>query len=232
MKLNLVRTLLIITAGSSHTLLAEPDKDPQTLKLLQEARTLIDSKKPAQAIEKCDKVIATYKAAYGSRKEKVYCARTSTESLAYLVMAAADKKSAITLLSLWADAYFAKGYALQDLGRLSEAKASISQALVLSPSSSQYLSELGEIYELEKNWLKALEAFTQAEGDNSMAPEESKAFELGTARRGIGYVLVELGKLDEAEKKYLQCLATDPHDERAARELEYVRQLRNKQRTR
>ena len=34
---------------------------------------------------------------------------------------------------------------------------------------------------------------------------------------------VELGKLDEAEKKYQQCLAADPKDTKAAQELEYVR---------
>src|SRR5207245_2846205 len=99
--------------------------------------------------------------------------------------------------SLWADAYFMKGYALQDLGRRAEAKASINHALELSPFSPQYLSELGEIYELEKNWPKAMQTFREAEDHNPLAPDESRAFELGTARRGIGYVLVELGKLDE-----------------------------------
>ena len=59
---------------------SEPDKDPRMLQLLNEARTLIDSKHPQSAIEKCDKVIAAFKAAYGSRKEKIYCARSSAES--------------------------------------------------------------------------------------------------------------------------------------------------------
>jgi tetratricopeptide (TPR) repeat protein len=54
---------------------------------------------------------------------------------------------------------------------------------------------------------------------------------LGRARRGIGYVLVELGKLDEAEKKYQQCLADNPKDSRAAAELEYVRNLKAKRKS-
>jgi Flp pilus assembly protein TadD len=52
--------------------------------------------------------------------------------------------------------------------------------------------------------------------------------ELARARRGLGYVLVEMGKLNEAEKKYQQCLAADPKDTKAAQELEYVRGLRAK----
>jgi Flp pilus assembly protein TadD len=59
-----------------------------------------------------------------------------------------------------------------------------------------------------------------------------KPTNLGRARRGLAYVFVELGKLAEAEKKYEQCLAADPKDTRAAQELEYVRGLRAKTRSR
>ena len=224
--------LLLIAANTPHSLATEPDKDPQMLKLLQEARALIDSKKPEPAMEKCNKVIASFEAAYGHRKEKIYCARSSTESLGYLLKGAADQKNTIALSSLWADAYFMKGYALQDLGRIAEAKTQFNLALKLSPFSPQYLCELGEIYELEKNWPKAMQCFKEAEDSNGLAPDESRALELGQTRRGMGYVLVELGKLDEAEKKYQQCLKADPNDTRAARELEYVRQLRSKRRAR
>ena len=52
----------------------DPDKDPQMSNLLMEARTLIDGKRPQLAIEKCEKVIATFKAHYGNRRERIYCA--------------------------------------------------------------------------------------------------------------------------------------------------------------
>jgi tetratricopeptide (TPR) repeat protein len=207
---------------------ADPDKDPQPPKLLQEARTLIDGRKPQAAIERCEKVIALFKTHYANTKEKIYCARSSAESLGYLLKAAAEKHNAIALSSTWADAYFMKGYALQELGRMAEAKSAVQRAVELSPWSSHYLSELGNIYALEKNWAKAKEAFETAEDQAPLAPDDVKVEELGRARRGIAYVLVELGKLDEAEKKYQQCLKENPNDTKAAAELEYVRGLKAK----
>ena len=120
-----------------------------------------------------------------------------------------------------------KGYALSEMGHLSEARSSIERAIALSPENSQYLSELGHIHQLLKEWPKALEYYRKAEmSAEAFSPPSVKAFELGVARRGMGYVLVELGRLDEAEDKYLQCLAADPNDVRAKNELEYVRNLK------
>ena len=216
---------------------ADPDKDSKLSNLLHEARALIDAKKPQLGIEKCDQVIATFKAKYGNSKSKIYCAESPAESLGYLTLAAAamnkgefdkDKKDAITLSSTWSTAYFLKAYALQDLGRIAEAKSVLQLALDLSPWNSRYLSELGSIYVLEKNWMQAKGVFEKAENNALLARDDSQAEVLGRARRGLGYVFVELGRLDEAEKKYQQCLASDPKDTKAAVELEYVRDLRAK----
>ena len=224
----LLALLITVAAVSADTSSAEPDKDPQIASQLQDARHLIDSKKPAPAIEMCDKVIAAFKVRYGSSKQKIYCARTSAESLSYLLRASQDKTNAIVLSSTWANAYFMKGYALQDLRRIAEGKSNIELALELSPCNSQYLSELGEVYQLEKNWPKAEQQFESAEDNAKLSPEKDQASELGHARRGLAYILVELGKLEEAEKIYQQCLAADPNDTRAKQELEYVRGLRVK----
>jgi tetratricopeptide (TPR) repeat protein len=207
---------------------ADPDKDPQAPRLLQEARALIQGKRLPDAIEKCDQVIATFKAHYEGRKEKIYCARTSAESLGYLLKAATDKVNAIALSATWADAYYIKAYAFQDLGRVAEAKAALKLALELSPMSPHYLSELGNIYQSEKNWSKAEASFAAAEDNAPISPDDVKAEELARARRGLAYVFVEQGRLAEAEKKYQQCLAADPKDAKAARELEYVRGLKAK----
>jgi Flp pilus assembly protein TadD len=216
---------------------ADPENDPQLPKLLEEARSLIYSKKAEAALEKCETVIARFKARYGNSKEKVYCALTSTENLGYLLMAAsamnegkfeAGKKQAIVLSTTWSGAYFIKGYALEELGKRAEAKSAIKQALELSPWNAHYLSEFAYLYALDKDWAKAKETYQKAEEHAQIAPDNAKAEELGRARRGLGYVFVELGELDEAEKKYQQCLKDNPHDKKAAAELEYVRELKAK----
>jgi tetratricopeptide (TPR) repeat protein len=207
---------------------ADPDKDPQLVNLLQEARHLIDGGKTAEAIPKCDAVINAFKTRYSDSTKKILCARTSAEKLGALLKAAADKTNAIALSSTWSDAYFMKGYALEDLHRLGEAKAALELALQLSPSNSQYLAEIGGIYALEKNWAKAEQAYQEAEDNAPLSPPASREDELGRARRGLGYVLVELGKLDEAEQKYQQCLAANPNDTKAKAELDYVREQKAK----
>lgn len=229
---------LILSGLSAPSLPAQdPDKDPTLVTLVEKARTLITKKQPQEGIANCDKVIARFKSHYANSKEKVYCARSSTETLGYLLQAAADmdkgksekgKKNAIVLSSTWASAYFLKGYAFQELGRIGDAKAVLKLALELSPWSSLYLSELGSIYKLEKNWPEAKKTFEAAEEHAALSPDDLKAAELGLARRGLGYVLVELGQLAEAEKKYQQCLRDDPNDKKAAAELEYVRGLKAK----
>jgi tetratricopeptide (TPR) repeat protein len=228
---------LILSVLAAPSLPAQdPDKDPALITLVEKARTLITKKQPQEGIANCDKVIARFNDHYANSKEKVYCARSSTESLGYLLQAAADldkgksegKKNAIVLSSTWASAYFLKGYALQELGRVGDAKAVLRLALKLSPWSSLYLSELGSIYKLEKNWTEAKKTFEAAEEHAALSPNELKAVELGIARRGLGYVFVELGQLAEAEKKYQQCLKDDPKDTKAAAELEYVRGLKAK----
>ena len=217
-----------VAAAWAEASATNPDKDPQIANLLQDARRLIDSNKAETAIESCDKVINAFKARYEDSKQKIYCARTSPESLGYLLQAANEKTNAVVLSPTWAGAYFMKAYALQDLRRIPEARTNVQLALELSPFNSQFLSELGQIYQLEKNWPKAKQQFESAEDNAKLSPEETQAIELGRARRGVAYVFVELGKLDEAEKKYQQCLAADPNDKKAKQELEYVRGLRAK----
>ena len=99
--------LLIGIVDNSRATAADPDKDPGLPKLLEEARALIDRKQPQAGIEKCEKVIALFKTHYGTSKSKIYCARSSAETLGYLLLAAADmskgrfekgKKDAIVLV--------------------------------------------------------------------------------------------------------------------------------------
>ena len=48
------------------------------------------------------------------------------------------------------------------------------------------------------------------------------------AFRGIGYDLVELGRLDDAEAAYRKCLAIIPDEPKSLGEIEYIREQRKK----
>ncbi|MFZ6775968.1 tetratricopeptide repeat protein [Undibacterium sp. Ji83W] len=209
---------------------AAPAEEAQYLQVLNEGASLVRSGKIKQAIPYFDKVITSYERKYKGSKQKIFCARSTAESLAYLLESAnQSKNSAVVLSANWADAYYLKAYALVSLGQLGEARPLLERAIALSPGNFQYRAELGHVYQQEKNWQMALNAFELAEKNAGKYSEPAtKNAELGQAMRGKAYVFVEQGKLDEAEQVYLQCLELDKNDVKARNELTYVREQKSK----
>jgi len=200
-------------------------------KMLVEGEKLFRADKVEDAVENyIDPIISYYENEYKNSPKDVYCARDKTEMMAYLMTAAAAKRSAVVLSNTWADALFYKAYALVDFRKFDEAKDFLGKALKLSPYNSSYLSELGHIYQIEKNWEKSMEIFKNAvKYAEEFTPEPIKEAELTRALRGIGYTLIELGKLDEAEKIYIECLKISKDDRAAMQELMYIKKLKESQ---
>jgi tetratricopeptide (TPR) repeat protein len=212
-----------VQLGSVSAFGLDPDKDPELVMTLDTATSLAAQKKPTEALEKCDTILGRFESHYAGVSETVYCARTPTETLLYLTKRAEEQKSAIAISMTWADTYYLKAYVLQELGRRDEAKAALKKALELSPRNAAYLSEMGHMYQVEKNWVESSNQFKAALDNANFSPENIRTAEIGRARRGLAYDLVELGDLAGAEKLYLECLADDPDDRRAQQELVYVR---------
>jgi tetratricopeptide (TPR) repeat protein len=175
-------------------------------------------------------IIHTYETTYAHSKKQIYCAESMTETLLYMGMASENHKDAIVLAKpTWAIAYYLRGYAYNSLGKFADAEASLNQALALSPFNSQFKSELGNTYENEKNWPKALDTFQSADTAAIAAGADNMKVTLRCrALRGQGYVYVELHQLDDATKAYHQCLTIQPGDPASLRELGYVQGLRDK----
>jgi len=225
----LASLLLGLGTGYPEEVGSDLDKDPATIAgFLQEAQNFAENKKPEQAVKKCDQVIESFRKRYKDSTQVVYCSRSSTETLAYLFKAAFDKQNAIAISPTWADAHYVKAYALQDMGRIPEAKENLRLALELSPFNSAYLSELGHLLQSEKDWTGAKKLFKEAEEHVTFSPEERAPADLARARRGFAYCLIEEGKLNEAEAIYRKCLEADPDDKRSIGELDYIRKLRAK----
>ncbi|MCL2590853.1 MAG: tetratricopeptide repeat protein [Betaproteobacteria bacterium] len=204
-------------------------QDKINAQILNDGTNLLKAKKPKEAIEYFEKIITNYEEKFRNDKTVIFSARSQAETLMYLTEAAVEKKDAMVVSTNWAYAYFMKAYALVELGKVSESKLALERALALSPWNSQFLSELGHIYQREKNWPIALQTFQRAEkAAKEFSPPESKNAELSRAWRGLGYAYVELGQLGEAEKMYRQCLELDKNDQRALNELRYVQNLRAK----
>lgn len=138
-------------------------------------------------------------------------------------------QNAIVVDSSWGDALFMKGSALVSLNAYSDAEQTLSEAVAHSPSNSKYLSEYAYTFIIRKSYEEGLAWATKAEEAAKFSPDELEKDELARAKRHMGYALIELGRLDEAEKKYKEALKLDKNDQKAKNELEYIKQLRQKQ---
>ncbi len=158
---------------------------------------------------------------------QVYTARTPVESLTYMAMAAAANKPAEVFDTSCSDAFYLKGYASLDFGNIDEAESNLKKAVAMAPHNAMYLSELGHIYQVKRDWNNALAHFTEAESAaETYSPAQIKLAELCRANRGSGFNLIELGRLDDAEKKFREALAYDSNDKGALNEIEYIKELR------
>ncbi len=206
------------------------DEEAKLATLLEEGARFAAAGKPTEAISYFDKVAAAYEQKFQGSKVKIACPRWSVESLMYLLEAANSHTETEIVSVNWANAYYLKAYSLTDLGQVSAAKELLQKAIALAPLNAQFLSELGNVYQREKDWPNALQAFRSAEAAaRKYSPPAVKNAELSHAWRGIGYVLVEQNQLDEAEKMYRQCLDLDKNDVKAQDELGYIQELRVKQ---
>jgi tetratricopeptide (TPR) repeat protein len=122
-----------------------------------------------------------------------------------------------------------KGNALLDLGEVTEATRWIDEALSLSPLNSQFLAERGHIDQLNKDWPKASDMYSQAEQSAKVySPGYSRDMDIAKAKWGEGYSLIELGELDRAEAKLRECAEYESHRERAKAEIEYIVSIRKR----
>ncbi len=209
------------------------EEDAAAARMLADGTRLLKSRKPEEAIQIFDRIVASYESRFKDDKTKYFSARTPAESRVYAAKAGQPGTEGVQIVSAtWAYAHYLKAYAFQDLGRRPEAKSSLERALALAPGNSQFLSELANVYQREKDWPKSLQTFElAAAAAQEFSPAELRASDLSRAWRGMGYVLVRQRRLDEAEKMYRQCLELDKKDSGAISALRYIEGLRIQQST-
>ena len=179
-----------------------------------------------------DRSIAYYEAKYPEGDTRWYVSRDAQESLAYMLMAAADadagkaaKPKSQALIVQWSTAWFLKGYAAIEAGKADDARVALDRAIALSPWNSRFLNERGILAKSEKKWEEALHLF-EAAADHATFSGETADDDRSRALRGQAFVLIEMGDLDRAEKALKSVLEFAPDDEKAKQELEYIAQVR------
>lgn len=194
---------------------------------VQQGIVLARSRQAQRAIrEHFDPVIQHYEARYAASNTRMYCANSTMEAVGYAMLAAKDGVSARVLGPAWAAAYFFKGYSLVELGNPDDARAWVEKAVALSPWNWMFLSELGHIHQTRHDWQAAMRAFNEALQHADLGPADEVPTRKTRALRGLGFSLIELGRLDEAEAKFRAALELDPNDERSKHELQYIEQKR------
>ena len=216
-------TLMIFSADA---LVAQQiDKRAQQL---ASAAQLVSEKKFDEAIDVIDPVIASYDAEYSASDKQVYCAADTKQSLVVLLKAAQARKSAVTLDTTWCNALFIKAYILIDRNKLADAEPYLKKATEMSPLNAHYLNEYAEWYKINRNWQAAYDVFSQARGLREFSPPTHADQIEARALRGMGFCLIELGKLDEAEKMFTDSLKLAPGSPSALNEIGYIKELQAK----
>ncbi|GAB2503382.1 hypothetical protein [Lysobacter humi (ex Lee et al. 2017)] len=180
------------------------------------------------ALGEYDTVLAAYRARYPADGRRRYDVRSPEEALAVLAMAANDGGPADALYVHWSDAHYMKAYALVELARLDEAAVELGHALALAPMNSQYHAELGHVFQERRDWNAALRHYIAATDHAAFSPANDEDGDRARGLRGQGFVLIELGRLDEAERRLREAMRFDAADTIAPNELRYIEQLRAK----
>lgn len=213
--------------GQQAAIASAPPQD-QSDQLLEKALQSIEAGNPQTAIDQyLDPLLADFEKMVRLDGPHLYSANTKGEVMMYAALNPA-KDSAI-VGGAWSAALHLKGYALIDLERYDDAKATLQHGLEIAPMNPSLWNELGAILQLEKNWPEAASAYAAAESGARLFADlqerEVNRF-LTRALRGQGYVLIETGELGKAEKLYRRCLKLDPQDDVAKRELAYIATLK------
>ncbi len=178
------------------------------------------SKDPATAVIQSDIIIADLDALVKPGTNY----RCSPENAA----APAAPAGTVAIAIDYCDALFIKGFSLIDLNRASEAEPFLRRATELSPLNAHYLNEYAEWFKSVRQWQKSYDLFAQAADLAPVQPAEERDKRHARSLRGMGYAMIEMGKLDDAEMLMNQSLKLEPDSAGANQELAYIAEQRAK----
>ncbi len=221
MKLALAFLLALAPVGAAHA------QDTTQDAALGEIIQLIQGGQPQQAVDKVTPLLNDYERRYAG-KPKPLCDVEPEETAGYAGKAGKD----YTLVpGQWCIALWAKGFAMIDLKQLDAAVPYLERSVALAPLHPHYLSELGYAYQAQKAWQRSYDLYARAADAAQRQEGDRKNKSLRRAWFGMGYDMIEMGRLDDAERMFRKCLEVSPGDEAVKGELDYIEQQRAKKKT-
>ncbi|WP_339824224.1 tetratricopeptide repeat protein [uncultured Parasphingorhabdus sp.] len=199
----------------------------------------INAKQFELAISKANMVIKNFED--GKRSDSIYrCASGLSDNLNTLLGAAlrldqSDLDEGKSVTAAVSDdicsAYFAKGFALIDIGNRDEALPNLQMAVEMDPDNQHYMNELAEWHKVGRDWQTSLDIFTKASETNDLSialmEDEKQSTEITNSMRcrsyrGIAFNHVEMGNWTDARSAIDECLKLIPDDPGSLQELKYI----------
>jgi tetratricopeptide (TPR) repeat protein len=181
---------------------------------------------PSKALALVEPLIVTSGVMTPKPETDYICTNGSADTLAKLVGKAAEKRNAIAVGSWVCSALFIKGFVLIDLNRRNEAEPYLRRATELDPTNAHYLNEYAEWWKHERQWQKSYDLFMASVALAPQQPADVRAKFQARALRGMGFTLIELGRLDDAQRQFDASLKLEPGNRAALSELQYIREQR------
>lgn len=203
------------------------DHDAVAEETISQAFSAIQAGDPARALAMVEPVVASFDKEFSGEKRRIFCSQTAEQDGYYLTTAEGGADNVRLVTVTWCDALYVKAFALVDLGRLDDAQSAFERLVTFSPKHARYLNELAYVLLKKKEWQHSIDTYRSAEAAATFTPQR-RDYERCVSFRGMGYDLVELGRLDDAEAAYRKCLAIIPDEPKSLGEIEYIKEQRKK----
>jgi tetratricopeptide (TPR) repeat protein len=205
----------------------DKDRDSAASATIGQAFSAIQAGDPARALATVEPVVVSFDKEFSSEKRHIFCSQTAEQDGYYMTTADGGADNVRLVTVTWCQALYVKAFALVDLERLDDAQSAFERLVAFAPKHARYINELAYVLLKKKQWQRSIETYTSAEAAAAFTPER-RDYERCVSFRGIGYDLVELGRLDDAEAAYRKCLAIIPDEPKSLGEIEYIKEQRKK----
>jgi tetratricopeptide (TPR) repeat protein len=196
--------------------------------IVHEARRLIAGGERSQAVRALEELLARIPPGWRPRAEapdEVQVAFWNMEEFLQYVahhQAAGDRRKLTWVRPSYSEACYLLGYLAVEEGDYAAARRHVERGLGLEPDHPLLLCELGMIEGGARRHGEALGCYRKAADCRPWTPPGV----LARALRGVGFSLIELGELDEAEEAFRQSLELEPDNTTARQELQIIDLMR------